>query len=722
MSKRKGASGIWRNPNTLPVMVLTLAFLVSCIVAIVLLTPKRYDVKLGSVAPENILATRTIEDKETTQALRQAARNGVKPIQKLDEELADEKIRNAAQFFTEVKALRQNAQTLRLQRIEGSGIRADGSIAIHEWKKLITEEEMFSFLETLSVSLPLDQGWWLLYVEDSELLRLQDAVLPKLTTTLSNGLQEAAIPSVRSVFLQELNATSISDMLKSVGERIVDTYLVATYVVDEEATELAREAAEQTVIPALFERGDVVVKKDQLVKASQLELLEELGLVRAKDVDLKLNIGIVVYLLCVYTIFGFYLRLFHPSVFTSKKNMLIIGISVIMVLLLTMAFHSIDPHITLGLLATIWVAILVDKRSAMAVNLLLACSTALIAGGAGSSMLSFDALVMLISTIAGGQAAVYILMRNQKRSLVIGAGIVGGVVAGLVIFAAYMMLNKDMLTILVDVGLGLGSYVVCAMFCVGSLPVWENVFDVATSARLNELSNTNHPLLRQLMTDAPGTYHHSVLVANLAENAAEAIGADSLLCRVGAYYHDVGKLRRPLYFKENQKSNENIHDSLSPLESATIIIAHQKDSVALLNKHKMPSAVVRIAMEHHGNSMAAYFYHKAVSQAQGQSVSQKPFRYPASRPGTKESAIVMLADSCEAAVRSLPDPTREAVEDMVNKVVKGKIDDGQLGICPLTFSELNEIKQSFLRTFGGMLHERIQYPDMQKKSREEVSS
>ena len=215
------------------------------------------------------------------------------------------------------------------------------------------------------------------------------------------------------------------------------------------------------------------------------------------------------------------------------------------------------------------------------------------------------------------------------------------------------------------------------------------------------------------MTEAPGTYHHSMMTAALAEGAAQAVDADPLLARVGAYYHDVGKLRRPLYFAENQRPGDNIHDTLPAAESAAIIIAHQKDGVNLLNKHKLPASVVQIAYEHHGNTLVAYFYRKAIKENGGKPVPQKNFRYPGGRPATKESAIVLLADSCEAAVRALDNPTREQVEETVERVVKGKMDDGQLSASPLNLREITLIGQSFLRTFNGMMHDRIAYPEQE---------
>jgi putative nucleotidyltransferase with HDIG domain len=206
-------------------------------------------------------------------------------------------------------------------------------------------------------------------------------------------------------------------------------------------------------------------------------------------------------------------------------------------------------------------------------------------------------------------------------------------------------------------------------------------------------------------------------VAILAESAAGRVRADPLLARVGGLYHDVGKLRRPLYFMENQ-SGEKIHDSLPPEESAAIILAHQKDGVTLLNKHKLPGAVIKIAGEHHANSLMSYFYHKAQKQAPGATIDPKKYRYPGARPNTKEGAIVLLADCCEAAVRSLGECSKEQREQMVHKVIWSKLSDGGenlLANAPLTFLEISEIERSFLRAFSGIMHDRIEYPEEARK-------
>ena len=295
----------------------------------------------------------------------------------------------------------------------------------------------------------------------------------------------------------------------------------------------------------------------------------------------------------------------------------------------------------------------------------------------------------------------------------IAAAAVGSGAGAVAVAIVYLIRGEAARAVLTACGCVLFSGLFAGLLVTGSLTIWEQLFDIATTARLNELLNTNNPLLKQLMYDAPGTYQHCMNVAALAEGAAEKIGANQLLARVGAAYHDVGKLRRPQYFKENQQG-ENIHDTLSPQESASIIISHQKDGATILAKNKLPGDVIRIAAEHHGNSLMTYFYYKAAEQGEA---NPKNFRYPGNRPGTKEGAIVMLADCCEAAVRSLGECTTEARENMVHKVIWSKLTDGEnmLSEAPLTIADISDIERSFLRTFGGLMHDRIEYPEEKKE-------
>ena len=393
--------------------------------------------------------------------------------------------------------------------------------------------------------------------------------------------------------------------------------------------------------------------------------------------------------------------------------MIILTVFTVLTMLLALLCNTLDVRMNPALIAVMLTALLVCPRTALAESALFAVALGIMASGSGTALLGTDSFMMAASTLAAGIASVFALQRTQSRAALIAAGAIGGAAAVVVVAAVMIMVKETFLSVFAGIGWTLGSSMLATLLVVGSLSIWENLFDVATTARLSELSNTNHPLLKQLMVEAPGTYQHSVMVAALAEAAAERVGADPLLARVGALFHDVGKLRRPQYFKENQKNGENIHDTLPPQESAQTIIAHQKDGVTLLTRYKMPSAVVRIASEHHGNSLMTYFYYKA-KQAEGDKVQIKNFRYSGNRPSSKESAIVMLADSCEAAVRSLGETKREAVEEMVHKVIYGKMtdSDNMMTNAPLTLAEFTEIEKSFLKTFSGIMHDRIEYPDL----------
>ena len=228
--------------------------------------------------------------------------------------------------------------------------------------------------------------------------------------------------------------------------------------------------------------------------------------------------------------------------------------------------------------------------------------------------------------------------------------------------------------------------------------------------RLIELSNPNHPLLKKILTEAPGTYHHSIMVANLAESACEAIGANGLLARVGCYYHDIGKTIRPKFFIENQMNIENPHDRLPPEASKNIIMSHVTDGAELLRKHRLPKEIVDIAEQHHGTTLLKYFYYK-VKQS-GEDVTEDEYRYPGPKAQTKESAIVGIADSVEAAVRSLSQPTPEQIEELVRKIISDRLQDNQFNECDLTFKELEKVTNSLCESLKGIFHSRIEYPEM----------
>ncbi len=351
---------------------------------------------------------------------------------------------------------------------------------------------------------------------------------------------------------------------------------------------------------------------------------------------------------------------------------------------------------------------------------------------------NFDA-PLLACAIVSGFTAVYLTLQVRKRSRLVRAGLGVGVALWLVSLAFGLIGPIDLFTprandwqmLGLQSAFAIGNGIVTATLIGGILPILEHLFRITTDISWLEASDLNHPLLRRMTIEAPGTYHHSLVVANLAEAAGEAIGANGTLCRVCSYFHDVGKLVKPEYFTENMNFERNPHDDLAPTMSALIIIAHVKEGVDLALKHQLNRQIIDVIQQHHGTSLVYYFYKRAVQQQEDAriggkimnmregdvpEVSQESFRYSGPRPQTKESAIISLADMVESASRSLEKPTPQKIEQLVTELIAQRIADRQLDECDLTMAELNTIAERFRFTLMTMLHTRIAYPKQDSKT------
>ena len=398
---------------------------------------------------------------------------------------------------------------------------------------------------------------------------------------------------------------------------------------------------------------------------------------------------------------------------TVPKKLYAVATLIILSAVLTAVTTLVSFAFTAAFIAIILSGLLVSKRTAYTMALLMAGVTMLLTTtGAGPGVLD-KPFAAGIAILFGGMVSVLMLNGRSGRIKPILSGAAGGAAAAITVFGVQAFSGEPIKSLLTSAAWMFAGCVLSGIIATGLLPLFENIFDVVTDARLNELMNNNNPLLKRLMLEAPGTYHHSLIVAVLADAAAELVGANALLCKTAAYYHDVGKLTSPRYFKENQ-GDYNIHDELPPEESARSIIAHPKDSATLLAKNKFPSEIVRMAGQHHGDSVMYYFYTKAQSLAEDPStVDINDFRYDGSKPRTKEDAILMLADCCEAAVRALKRPTPAMIEERVQKIIAGlwQPEDGQLSECPLTARDIHLIRESFIKNLLAQYHERIEYPE-----------
>ena len=317
-------------------------------------------------------------------------------------------------------------------------------------------------------------------------------------------------------------------------------------------------------------------------------------------------------------------------------------------------------------------------------------------------------LTLTLYFFINGAIAAMLLKDVRRRNAIIRAGVILGVTQAV----TWFFLEGASFTPVLSYLIAAANGIICSIIVVGTLPVFEYLFRTVTNITLLELADFDNPILQRLMIEAPGTYHHSLIVGNLSEAACQTIGAHALLARIGAYYHDIGKLSKPGYFSENQDISGNIHDQLSPTISKMIIMNHVKEGMDLARQYKLNSRLTDFIQQHHGTSLVYYFYRRALEASESiKQINEEGFRYPGPRPFTREIAIVLLADSVEAAVRSLKDPVPANVAEVVRKIINNKFIDGQLDECDLTLKDLEKIAAVFIRILGGIYHSRVTYPE-----------
>ncbi len=531
--------------------------------------------------------------------------------------------------------------------------------------------------------------------------------------------------------------------------RILRNGLKPNLVFDREAS-ARREAEAVREVPAVVvnvARGQSIIEPGSRVTAEQYEMLMAHRKFLRENADTQFDEGLqlfgrILLVLAMVLASVFYVRLEDRETFHSNSRLGLLALVVILNLGLVRAGYSLGsleffaqdsawasilPYVAPSALAPLIVAILIDAGSAIFMALVISIFTGVIYG---------NRLDVIVITFLASMVAIFACREVRKRSRVVRAAGLGGLTVALfaLLVGVADQLSADIL--LKQMGAGLASGVFTGIIVVGLLPVFESLFKRTTDITLLELTDYNHPLLRLMQLEAPGTYHHSLVVAQLSENACNAIGANPLLARVCALFHDIGKTAKPEYFIENQRDRANPHDDNNPSLSALIIKAHVKDGVDLARKHHLPRAVVDVIQQHHGTSLIRYFYQRAVSQtrpplvpggtttpfvrpssknpfsppADSVAVAESTYRYDGPRPQFKESAVISLADGVEAASRTLRKVTPQHLGELIDAILRDRFEDGQLDEAPLTFEEIAKIKSSFTFTLLNMLHSRIAYP------------
>lgn len=659
-------------------------------------SPRRVDLQVGDLVPVDIVAPRalTYENEVLTAQARDAAAAAVPP-----------------QYdFTSARAI-----TIAAAQVSAfeSGVR----LLDTAFDPATTDVQRGLIVERVAGDLSPGVGDTLRALESSRWLPIRTEAIRVLDSTERTELRDSEVAVTRSRLAEQM-VGGLSEAERMLAAELIAPYVVANSSFSEELTrqEMDRRAAAVAPVEEQILQGEVIVRGGTKLTDVDAARIAAFGLDEAAPDLTRLAGWFVLSALLVILLLGWIWR-FRRG-FWHRNNVLVL-ISVLLLfatfaLKLTAGRAALPFVIPLAAIPML-LAVLLDAEVAIVVAAVLA----VVAGTVNGPSLEISTYVFL-----GGLAGILAIRRGDRLQTFLQAGAVAFVVQALVVTAFSFLGERDLTGIVQLWGASAVSAGGAAVAAVGTFAVLGNVFGILTVFQLLELANPSQPLLRRLLVETPGTYHHSLMVGNLAERAAEAIGADPLLTRVAAYYHDTGKLANPVGFIENQAGGENIHDHLEPEDSAQLLKQHVADGIDIAYEARLPKALIAFIPQHHGTAMISYFYARAREAAAApfgglatedgrraaDAVDPRRFRHVGPKPQSREAALIMLADGVEASVRSLSSRDEGAIRAMVARIIAERTDDGQFDECDLTFRDLDTIEEAFVQQLLGMYHQRVAYP------------
>lgn len=646
---------------------------------------QKYSFEVGEISATTVVAPKDVENKVATEKERQAAAAKVAEVYMIDSAATEELKEDLSEIFSIIRYIRVDSSTDKDQ------------------KQTLMNERLPFQLTYESYNTALD-------VTTQEFTELEFQLLQAVEPILETGYKQSDIDNgtLKQTISSSIQMIKLPQQIRILAEDIVTGVLTSkpNLVLDEETTHQNKLIAMEAVEPVMIKKNMIIVDQGDVISEEQIEVLKSLDLLVVKDnfytIKVLCKMAII---LAVYVVAGLYLYFLKREIFNSTKYLLLINLLTVVALGMARVFVGIQVYAApLFVISSVMIfGILINTSMAIVLSIFLSLLLGLVAGSN-----FYIVLLTILSSIIG---ALFVNKTNQRSKMTSV-----GIILALFHFLFTMVLEAiqgGALTETVTTAIWSGACgFVSAIVVIGLLPFLENWFSITTAFKLLELSNPNQPLLKKLMLEAPGTYHHSVLVANMAEAAADAVNGNGLLARVGAYYHDIGKMKRPGHFVENQLGGVNPHNKYTPSLSTLIISAHVKDGYEMAKQYKLPQEICDIIKQHHGDTLLAFFYNKAKELEPDKEVDDKAFRYEGPKPQFKEVGIIMLADSVEAATRAMSDPTKGKIDGLVRKIIKGKLNDGQLDQCDLTLKDLDTIATVFSKMLEGVYHSRIEYPDL----------
>ncbi len=691
----------------------------------------------GDVASRDIKAPRDqlILDQPLTEEKRQAAAQAILPLHDFDSrtsaELTDRLTTLVMQASAELdkgrsEALpdsKENYQALmaeltaeQLQRMARWADQADFEDRLQKVFKPILDRRIVGNLEVFETG--RDGG-----------IVVRDLVTQKEQALKDTG-RVIGIDAAHSLMADQLKQDGVwSDGDQKLLLFLIKRLMRPNLTFNQNETEERRRLAREQVKPVLFQvkKGEMVVREGERVNEEQIRKLRAMRGLSGGHRGLLKGAGLLVGILLLFSV-GHRYAYRNVSKYRPKTRDLLflalvfVGLFILikLAIFICAAMETAFPYID----STSYYYAFPFAVGAMLVRIVLNSEVALIFSLIFAILLGLmfgNNLSIALFALVGSLTAAHFVRHCLLRSTLYQAGLQVSLVNVLLVLSLHLMAGNELnVQLLYKAGFGLIGGFLCAVLVTGLVPLAESLFKYTTDIKLLELSNMNTPMLRELMIQAPGTYHHSIIVGNLAEAAAEIIGANPLRARVAAYYHDIGKIRKPLYFVENIGAQENRHDKLSPSMSALILMSHVKDGVDAARANKLGEDLIDIIRQHHGTALIKFFFEKAknLPGSVAQQVDECDYRYPGPKPQTREAALIMLADAVEAASRTLTDPTPSRIQGMVQKIINNIFIDGQLDECELTLKDLHNIAKSFNRILSGIFHHRVDYPEPVHKERE----
>ncbi len=690
MARKNSKNNIKIKPATKKASIRNRSLIVFCtlllLVGIVMLgeNTNKYNMAVGDISTNTIVAPRDVENTVATESAKQLAASRVTEEYVIDESITELIQEEITDIFTDIRYVRLEDLTTE-----------------EKVQKLNTEIPFTMTFESYSTAISMtNTGFNTLEYDIQQVIapileagyKEQDVTSGKIDSEVEEGIAPLKYPQNERTLGKDIALGIMSQM--------------ANLVVDEVATDGKKLLAMEEVEPVIVQKNMIIVAQGQVVTEEHLSMLQSLDLLATDGAyQYTLIIAKIIIILATYAIAALYLFFFKAAIFNSQKMVLLINLLTLITVAVGNILFSIEPYIMAVILITaaMLIGILINTSMSFVLTVFIVIIMALT-----TSANNYMIIFALLSSFVGVLAA----SRTKQRSKMTRIGIILSLFcAGLAFLSEWVqgIVVVEAMTSALWAGVG---GMISAILVIGILPFLENGFHITTSFKLLELSNPNQPLLKRLMLEAPGTYHHSILVANMAEAAADAIEGNGLLARVGAYYHDIGKIKRPGHFVENQLGGVNPHNKYTPSLSTLIISSHVKDGYEMAKEANLPDEICNIIKEHHGDTLLAYFFNKAKEQEPDKEIDEKAFRYEGPKPGSKEGAIILLADSVEAATRAMAEPTKGKIDGLVRKIIRAKLEDDQLDRSDLTLKDLDIIANVFSKMLEGVYHARIEYPDI----------